>query len=164
MHYCVQCLPMQYDKNSYGPCTALYCTPYYTALHCTVLHTVHHCTVLKTDFILYACNVALWSLWWVRVAFHYCLMLIHQHRSQQKNTLSFIYGRNQSGCEKAKKWNFYLLKCGLIIHNVDIKKGKNSHVFGEITIKASPPIYLLYTSMICEKDLFKSWSWVFVLL
>ena len=33
-------------------------------------------------------------------------------------------------------------KCGWIIHNVDIKKGKNSHLFGEIPIKASPPIYI----------------------
>ena len=34
-------------------------------------------------------------------------------------------------------------KCGLIIPNVDIKKGKNSQFFGEITIKASPSIYKL---------------------
>ena len=34
-------------------------------------------------------------------------------------------------------------KCGWIIHNVDIKKGKNSQIFGEITIKASPPIYVI---------------------
>ena len=32
-------------------------------------------------------------------------------------------------------------KCGWIIHNVDIKRGKHSQLFGEITIKASPPIY-----------------------
>ena len=46
---------------------------------------------------------------------------------------------------------FYLLvqmkslkdfKCGGIIPNVDIKKGGNSQSFGEITIKASPPIYV----------------------
>ena len=34
-------------------------------------------------------------------------------------------------------------KCVWIIPNVDIKKGTNSHFFGEITIKASPPIYIL---------------------
>ena len=33
------------------------------------------------------------------------------------------------------------LKCGSIIPNVDIKKGKNFQFFGEITIEASPPIY-----------------------
>ena len=33
-------------------------------------------------------------------------------------------------------------KCVWIIPNVDIKKGKNSQYFGEITIKASPPIYI----------------------
>ena len=32
-------------------------------------------------------------------------------------------------------------KCGWIIPKVDKKKGKNSQFFGEITIKASPPIY-----------------------
>ena len=26
---------------------------------------------------------------------------------------------------------------------MDIKKGKNSQIFGEITIKASPPIYII---------------------
>ena len=31
-------------------------------------------------------------------------------------------------------------KCGWIILNMDKKKGKNSHFFGQITIKASPPI------------------------
>ena len=34
-------------------------------------------------------------------------------------------------------------KYGSIIPNVDIKKGKNSPFFGEITIKAIPPIYLI---------------------
>ena len=34
-------------------------------------------------------------------------------------------------------------KCGLIIPNVDIQKGENSQVFGEITIKGSPSIYKL---------------------
>ena len=33
-------------------------------------------------------------------------------------------------------------KYGWIIPNGDIKKGKNSHLFGEITIKAIPPIYI----------------------
>ena len=33
-------------------------------------------------------------------------------------------------------------KCGWIILNVDIKKGENSQLFGEITIKVSPPIYI----------------------
>ena len=33
-------------------------------------------------------------------------------------------------------------KCGWIIPNLDIKKGENSHFFGEITTKASPPIYI----------------------
>ena len=33
-------------------------------------------------------------------------------------------------------------KCGWIVNNVDINKGKNSHFFGETTIKASPPIYV----------------------
>ena len=32
-------------------------------------------------------------------------------------------------------------KCGWIVNNVEIIKGKNSQFFGEITIKASPPIY-----------------------
>ena len=32
-------------------------------------------------------------------------------------------------------------KCGWIIPVVDIKKGKNSQFFDEITIKVSPPIY-----------------------
>ena len=32
--------------------------------------------------------------------------------------------------------------CGWIIHNVDMKKGKNSQFFGEIAIKASPPIWI----------------------
>ena len=31
-------------------------------------------------------------------------------------------------------------KCGYIINNVDINKGKNSQFFDEITIKAIPPI------------------------
>ena len=31
-------------------------------------------------------------------------------------------------------------KCGWIIPNMDIKKGKHSQFFGETTIKASPPI------------------------
>ena len=31
-------------------------------------------------------------------------------------------------------------KCGWIMNNVDLNKGKNSHFFVEITIKASPPI------------------------
>ena len=33
-------------------------------------------------------------------------------------------------------------KCGWIINNVDINKCKNSQFFDEITIKASPPIYI----------------------
>ena len=33
-------------------------------------------------------------------------------------------------------------KCGSIIRNVDIERGKNSQFFGQITIKASPPIYI----------------------
>ena len=39
-------------------------------------------------------------------------------------------------------------KSGLIIHKVDIKRAKSSQFFGEITIKASPPIYKenLYSS------------------
>ena len=32
-------------------------------------------------------------------------------------------------------------KCGWIITNVDIKRGENSQIFDEITIKASPPIW-----------------------
>ena len=32
-------------------------------------------------------------------------------------------------------------KCGGIVPIVDIKKGKNSQIFDEITIRASPPIY-----------------------
>ena len=32
-------------------------------------------------------------------------------------------------------------KCGWIIPNVDIRNGKNFQFFGEITIKASPPIW-----------------------
>ena len=68
------------------------------------------------------------------------------------------YGRNQWGCEKAKNLGFYplffgfswpftflllwwKLPCGWIIHNVDIKKRENSQFLGEITIKASPPIF-----------------------
>ena len=38
----------------------------------------------------------------------------------------------------------------LIIPNVDLKKGKNSNFFGEITIKESPPIYI-YVSNIKAK-------------
>ena len=34
-------------------------------------------------------------------------------------------------------------KCGSIIPNVDIKKKENSQIFDEITIKASPPIWVL---------------------
>ena len=86
VHYYVQCLLIQYAKKEIA---------YYTALHCTVLHTVQqltaYCTSLhcaETDFIVYACNVAVWSLWWIRLAFHYCLMLIHQHRSQHNDTFS----------------------------------------------------------------------------
>ena len=38
--------------------------------------------------------------------------------------------------------SFKDFKCGWIINNVNINKGKNFQFFGEITIKASPPIYL----------------------
>ena len=34
-------------------------------------------------------------------------------------------------------------KCGGIVPIVDIKKGENSQIFDEITIRASPPIYFL---------------------
>jgi hypothetical protein len=37
------------------------------------------------------------------------------------------------------------------IPNVDRKKGKHSHFFGEITIKAIPPIYI-YMSDRCSQD------------
>ena len=33
-------------------------------------------------------------------------------------------------------------KCGGIVPIVDIKKGENSQMFDEITIRASPPIYI----------------------
>ena len=34
-------------------------------------------------------------------------------------------------------------KCDRIISNLDIKKGDNYTIFGVITIKASPPIYIV---------------------
>ena len=43
-------------------------------------------------------------------------------------------------------------KCGWKIHNVDIKKGKNSQFLGEITIKASPPIYWLQNKLLQKDD------------
>ena len=43
---------------------------------------------------------------------------------------------------KIQKKSLKDFKCGRIIPNVDIKKGNNSQFFGEITIKANPPIYI----------------------
>ena len=37
--------------------------------------------------------------------------------------------------------------CGWKIPNVDIKKGENSQIFDEITIKASPPIYAIWNKL-----------------
>ena len=43
-------------------------------------------------------------------------------------------------------------KCVCIIHNVDIKMGKNSQFFGKITIRASPPICA--TRLVTQKSSF----------
>ena len=45
-------------------------------------------------------------------------------------------------------------KYSWIIPNVDIKKGKKSHFFGEIALKASPPIYLYTFLFLCMRFFF----------